>query len=167
MSKRYIRLLALFSVLALVVAACGDGGDAGDTTTTAAETTTTEAAETTTTEDMTTTTEAEAMDFEPVPVTIGTLLPQTGQLAAIIDALEEPIRMGAEEINEAYPGLVTLEHFDSGTDPNIASENVDQLLTGDHHGIIGAAASGVSTAIVDRSRRPRWRCAPVRTRQPR
>ena len=151
MSRRYSRLLALFSVLALVVAACGDGGDAGDTTTTAAaDPTTTEAAETTTTEDMTTTTEAEAMDFEPVSMTIGTLLPQTGQLASIIDALEEPIRMGAEEINEAYPDLVTLEHFDSGTDPNIASETVDQLLTGDHHGIIGAAASGVSTAIVDK-----------------
>ncbi|MFP3881726.1 MAG: ABC transporter substrate-binding protein [Actinomycetota bacterium] len=150
MSRRYIRLLALFSVLALVVAACGDGGDAGDTTTTAAETTTTEAAETTTTEDMTTTTEGEATDFEPVPMAIGTLLPQTGQLAAIIDALEEPIRMGAEEINEYQDGLVTLEHLDSGTDPNVASENVDQLLTGDHHGIIGAAASGVSTAIVDK-----------------
>lgn len=151
MSKRYSRLLALFSVLALVVAACGDGGDAGDTTTTAAvETTTTEAAETTTTEDMTTTTEGEATDFEPVPMTIGTLLPQTGQLAAIIDALEEPIRMGAEEINALYPDLVTLEHFDSGTDPSIASETVDQMLTGQHNAILGAAATGVTTAIVDK-----------------
>ena len=148
MSKRLVRLLALVSVLAMVVAACG--GDTGDTTTTAGDTTTTEAAaDTTTTEDMTTTTGAMA-DFEPVPMVIGTLLPQTGQLAAIIDALEEPIRMGVEEINEAYADLVTLEHFDSGTDPNIASENVDQILTGDFNGMIGAAASGVSTAIVDK-----------------
>lgn len=148
MSKRLIRLFALFSVLALVVAACGDGGGAGDTTTTAADTTTT--AEATTTTAGATTTTGEPVAFEPVPMVIGTLLPQTGQLAAIIDALEEPIRMGAEEINGVYPDLVTVEHFDSGTDPNIASETVDQLLTGDHHGIIGAAASGVSTAIVDK-----------------
>lgn len=150
MSKRYTRLLALFSVLALVVAACGDGGDAGDTTTTAAETTTTEAAETTTTEDMTTTTEGEAMDFEPTPMAFGALLPQTGQLAAIYDALAQPIEMGVEEINAEYPDLVSVDFADSGTDPNIASENVDQFLTGDYAGFFGAAASGVSTSIVDK-----------------
>ncbi len=151
MSKRYSRLLALFSVLALVVAACGDGGDAGDTTTTeAAETTTTEAAETTTTEDMTTTTEGEAMDFEPTPMAFGALLPQTGQLAAIYDALAQPIEMGVEEINAEYPDLVSVDFADSGTDPNIASENVDQFLTGDYAGFFGAAASGVSTSIVDK-----------------
>jgi basic membrane protein A len=52
--KRYLRLLAVFAVLALVVAACGDG-EADETTTTAAP------ADTTTTsgdDDMTTTTEA-------------------------------------------------------------------------------------------------------------
>lgn len=152
MSKRLVRLLALFSALALVVAACGGGDDdAGDTTTTGAEaTSTTEADMTTTTEDMTTTTGGEAMDFEPVPMVIGTLLPQTGQLAAIIDALEEPIRMGAEEINALHSDLVTLEHFDSGTDPNIGSEAVDQMLTGEHNAILGAAATGVTTAIVDK-----------------
>jgi basic membrane protein A len=51
--KRYLRLLAVFAVLALVVAACGDG-EADETTTTAAP------ADTTTTsgdDDMTTTTE--------------------------------------------------------------------------------------------------------------
>src|SRR5690606_24185295 len=155
MSKRLIRLLALLSVLAVVAAACGDGG-AEDTTTSVADTTpTTEAEAPTTTEaEAPTTTAAEeetpAGDFEPVPMKIGTLLPQTGQLSAIIDALLLPIDMGVEEINEAYPGLVTVEHFDSGTDPAVASENVDQILTGDFNGMIGAAASGVSTAIVDK-----------------
>jgi ABC-type branched-subunit amino acid transport system substrate-binding protein len=88
------------------------------------------------------------VDIEPIALTIGTLLPQTGALAPIIDALEEPIRMAAEEINADFPGLITLEHADSGTDPAIASENVDQFLTGSHSAIIGAAASGVSTDIV-------------------
>src|SRR5690606_24542990 len=154
MSKRLIRLLALLSVLAVVAAACGDGG-AEDTTTSVADTTpTTEAEAPTTTEAEAPSTTAEeetpAGDFEPVPMKIGTLLPQTGQLSAIIDALLLPIDMGVEEINEAYPGLVTVEHFDSGTDPAVASENVDQILTGDFNGMIGAAASGVSTAIVDK-----------------
>ena len=46
--KRNLRYLALFAVLALVLAACGDGG-AGDTTTTAGGDTTTSAAADTTT----------------------------------------------------------------------------------------------------------------------
>jgi basic membrane protein A len=56
--KRYLRYLALVSVFALVLAACGDDG-AGDTTTTAAEEPTTTAAEevtTTAAEEVTTTT---------------------------------------------------------------------------------------------------------------
>ena len=60
--KRYLRYLSLITVLALVLAACGDG-EGGDTTTTAAEEPTTTAApeETTTSaaEEATTTTGAE------------------------------------------------------------------------------------------------------------
>lgn len=55
--KRYMRLLALFAALALVIVACGDGDDDGTTTTEAAgDTTTTGAVGTTTTEAMGTTT---------------------------------------------------------------------------------------------------------------
>ena len=140
MSRRYMRLLSMIGVFALIVAACGDDG---------ADTTTTEALETTTTEAEVTTTE-QMVDFEPVPLVIGTLLPQTGGLATIHDALAEPINMGAEEINELFPGLITLEHADGATDPAIASENVDQFLTGGHAAILGAADSGSSTAIVDK-----------------
>lgn len=52
--KRYMRYLAIFAVLGLVLAACGDDGGAGETTTTAApeETTTSEAMGTTTSEAM-------------------------------------------------------------------------------------------------------------------
>lgn len=61
--KRNRRLLAIFAVLGLVIAACGNG-DAEETTTTAAPSDTTVPDETTTTEapDDTTTTEAVAMD---------------------------------------------------------------------------------------------------------
>ncbi len=125
---RLSQIAALVLAIGLVAAACSSDDDAADTTTT---------------------TEA-TMALEPIPVKIGTVLPQTGQLAPIIEALENPIRMGADEINAVSPGLVVVEYGDSGTDPNVAATTVDKYLTGDHAGIIGAAASGVSLSIVDK-----------------
>jgi basic membrane protein A len=65
--KRYLRYLALITVLALVLAACGDG-EGGDTTTTAGEEPTTTAAEepTTTAAEATTTTAGEEPSGEAV-----------------------------------------------------------------------------------------------------
>ena len=149
-------LVAAVAVIIVVVIAVNSGGDddeAADTTTTttAADSTTTTVEETTTTDEETTTSSTEApMALEPIPIAIGTVLPQTGQLAPIIDALENPIKMGTDEINAASAGLVTVEYGDSGTDPNVASTTVDRYLTGDFQGIIGAAASGVSLSIVDK-----------------
>jgi len=151
-------LVAAVAVIIVIVIAVNSGGDddvaattttAGDSTTTTVEETTTTVEETTTTVEETTTTEA-PVAFVPIPLKIGTVLPQTGQLAAIIDALENPIKMGADEINAVSAGLVTVEYGDSGTDPNVASATVDKYLTGDHNGIIGAAASGVTLSIVDK-----------------
>jgi branched-chain amino acid transport system substrate-binding protein len=151
--------VAAVAVIIIVIIAINTGGDdeeaAATTTTAAAETTTTveetttTAGETTTTVEETTTTEAPA-DFEPIPLKIGTVLPQTGQLAPIIEALENPIRMGVDEINAVSDGLVSVDYGDSGTDPNVASATVDRYLTGEHQGIIGAAASGVTLSIVDK-----------------
>ncbi len=149
-------LVAAVAVIIVVVIAVNAGGDddtAAETTTTAVEdsTTTTVGEETTTTvEDTTTSTTEAPMAYEPIPVKIGTVLPQTGQLAPIIEALENPIKMGVDEMNAVSAGLVTVDFGDSGTDPNIASTTVDKYLTGDYAGIIGAAASGVSLSIVDK-----------------
>jgi len=151
-------LVAAVAVIIIVVIAVNSGGDddeeASATTTTAAESTTTTAAEdttTTTAAEETTTSSTEApMALEPIAIKIGTVLPQTGQLAPIIDALENPIKMGVDEINAVSPGLVEVEYGDSGTDPNVAATTVDKYLTGDFSGIIGAAASGVSLSIVDK-----------------
>ena len=149
-------LVAAVAVIIFGFIAVNSGGDddeAADTTTTTtvADSTTTTVEETTTTVEETTTSSTEApMALEPIPIAIGTVLPQTGQLAPIIDALENPIKMGVDEINAVSPGLVTVEYGDSGTDPNVASTTVDRYLTGDFQGIIGAAASGVSLSIVDK-----------------
>ena len=84
-NNSWLRFVALLSVLALVLAACGDGDDATDDT--EADTTTTEAMEeeaTTTTEAMTETTEAMAEVGGDGVLTIGTLLPVTGDLAFLV-----------------------------------------------------------------------------------
>lgn len=150
-------LVAAVAVIIVIVIAVNSGGDdevAATTTTVEQSTTTTVEEETTTTapEESTTTssTEAPPAALEPIALKIGTLLPQTGQLAAIIDALENPVRMGADEINAVSDGLVSVDYRDSGTDPNVASAAVDAFLTGDTSAIIGAAASGVTLSIVDK-----------------
>ncbi|MEA3501182.1 MAG: ABC transporter substrate-binding protein [Actinomycetota bacterium] len=154
-------LVAAVAVIIVIVIAVNSGGDdeAATTTTAADATTTTVAEETTTTAEETTTTAAEetttssseAPDaLEPIPVRIGAILPQTGGLASIISALEEPIRMGVEEFNAVSADLVTVDFADSGTDPSIASTNIDQFLTGDHNAIIGPAATGVANAVWDK-----------------
>lgn len=89
-------------------------------------------------------------DLEPIPMRIGAILPQTGALSGIIDALEEPLRMGAEEMNAVSDGLVTVDFVDDGTDNTIASQAIDQYLTGEHNAVIGPAASGVANAIWDK-----------------
>ena len=142
--------VAAVAVIVIVLIVINSGGDEeAATTTTAAEATTTTAAETTTTAAETTTTAA-PVAFEPVPLKIGSILPQTGALSSIISALEEPIRMGVEEINAVSPGLVDVTFTDSGTDPAIASTNVDQFLTGEYNAIVGPAATGVTLGIFDK-----------------
>ena len=148
-------LVAAVAVIIIVVIAVNAGGDdeeaADTTTTTAADTTTTTVEETTTTVEETTTSTTEAeMALEPIPVKIGTVLPQTGQLATIIDALESGIKLAVDDANAASPDLVTVEYGDSGTDPNVASTTVDRYLTGEHSAILGAASSGVSLSFVDK-----------------
>jgi ABC-type branched-subunit amino acid transport system substrate-binding protein len=87
--------------------------------------------------------------LEPIPMRIGALNPQTGGLSGIVGALEEALRMGQEEINAVSDGLVTIDFADDGTDDTVASENVQQYLTGDHNAIIGPAASGNAVAVWD------------------
>ncbi len=151
------KLLLVVFAFALVVAACSDddgssttttAGATDTTTTTAAETTTT-AAETTTTAAETTTTAGATPPADPGELVVGYVLPQTGDLSAIIDALAKPLEMGVEEILAAG-GQITLIPGDSGTDPNVASATTDQLLADDVDVIMGAAGSGVSLSIIDK-----------------
>jgi branched-chain amino acid transport system substrate-binding protein len=80
---------------------------------------------------------------------LGYVLPQTGGLASIIDALVKPIEMAQEEILAAG-GNLTIIPSDSGTDVNVASASVDGLIADGVHGIIGPAATGVTLGVIDK-----------------
>ncbi|MCZ6662224.1 MAG: ABC transporter substrate-binding protein [Actinobacteria bacterium] len=151
-NKNWLRLVGLIAVLAMVAAACGDG-DADDTATTAAEA----AAETTAAEAVTETTAA-AVDDECAGgdgvLTIGTLLPVTGDLAFLGPPEVAGARLALEDINAAGGVLgvdMALHEGDSGdTNQDIANPEVDRLIALDADAIIGAASSAVSKLVIDK-----------------
>ncbi len=159
-SKSILRLMVLVGVFSLLLAACGTGEDEVGTETTTAETVeTTEApAETTTTAaaEVTTTTEGEAMVSASADgvLTIGTLLPETGDLAFLGPPEVAGARLAVEDINAAGGVLgndVVLIEGDSGdTNQDIANPTVDRLLAGKADAIMGAASSAVSKTVIDK-----------------
>lgn len=155
-SGRLWRLLALLLAFALVAAACGDDDDdAADEETTETTAAADEGEDTT---DDTEATEDEGEAAEPVApntdsLTIGTVLPETGQLAFLGPPMVEGVNMAVRDINEAGGVLgsdVTLVTGDSGTDPDVANTTVDRLLAEPVNGIVGAAASGITRQIIDK-----------------
>ncbi|SDR11741.1 ABC transporter substrate-binding protein [Thermostaphylospora chromogena] len=87
-------------------------------------------------------------------LTIGTLLPQTGDLSYLGPPEFAGVDLAVEEINAAGGVLgkpVTKIHTDSGdTKTDIASQSVDKLLQQKADAIIGAASSGVSFTVIDK-----------------
>lgn len=154
-NNKWLRLVAILSVLSLVLAACG-GDDAGEDT--VETTTTTEAPATTAAPDMTTTTED--MGDEPMDVggdgvlTIGTLLPVTGDLAFLGPPEVAGARLAVQDINDAggvFGTDVVLVEGDSGdTNQDIANPEVDRLLAEGVDSIHGAASSAVSKLVIDK-----------------
>jgi ABC-type branched-subunit amino acid transport system substrate-binding protein len=85
---------------------------------------------------------------------IGTLLPQTGDLAFLGPPEFAGVDVAVKEINQAGGVLgkpVEQARADSGDGtPNIAPTSVDKLLNADADVILGAASSGVSTTVIDK-----------------
>jgi branched-chain amino acid transport system substrate-binding protein len=148
--KRWIGATALTVVLALTAAACGDDDDGGDSAS----------------GDETTTTAADIPEGDGV-LTIGSLLPSTGALSFLGPPMIGAVEMAVQEINDAG-GVngqdVVLVQADDGTDPDVASPAVDNLLADDVDVIVGAAASGVSLAVIDKiTGAPVVQCSPSNT----
>jgi ABC-type branched-subunit amino acid transport system substrate-binding protein len=88
------------------------------------------------------------------PLIIGTLLPQTGNLAFLGPPEIAGVKLAIQDINAAGGVLgqpVQLVEGDSGdASTDTATQTVDRLLQSNVNAIIGAASSGVSLTVIDR-----------------
>jgi ABC-type branched-subunit amino acid transport system substrate-binding protein len=143
------RAAALFAVTALALSACGsdDGGGSanepsGSTSTSGSETSSG-------------TTSAPAPTGDGT-LTLGALLPTTGDLAYLGPPEIAGVQLAINDINAAggvngkqLAKKLLLEDSGDGT-PDIAGGSVDALLGDNVDVIIGAAASGVSLSVIDK-----------------
>lgn len=143
MKKTFIVFAILLSV-SVVAAACGSDSD-DDSAATDTDTSTTEADTTTTEADAS----ADGAMGTDETLLIGYVLPQTGGLSVIVDALVKPSEMAVEEINAAG-GNVALIPGDSGTDVNVASATVDALINDNASVILGPAGTSVTLGVIDK-----------------
>ncbi|MGZ5401100.1 MAG: ABC transporter substrate-binding protein [Nocardioides sp.] len=87
-------------------------------------------------------------------LTIGNLLPQTGDLAFLGPPEFAGVKLAIEDINAAGGVLgqdvVNIDADSGDGTPDIAGAEVDKLFNQDVDAIIGAAASGVSVSVIDK-----------------
>ncbi len=156
------RLLSLLAALAMLAGACGSdsagtsAGSEGETTETTEavegeSTDTTEAMEEE--EDSGEMEEGASASADGV-LTVGTLIPLTGDLEFLSPPEVAASRLAVEDINAAGGVLgadVVLVEEDSGdTNVDIANPSVDSLLDAKADVIVGAASSAVSKLVIDK-----------------
>jgi branched-chain amino acid transport system substrate-binding protein len=151
LSKRIVSVFAMLLALALVTAACGS--DEGASSSTTAATTTSAAETTTTTTTVAETTTTVAAGRADGILQVGTLLPETGDLAVLGPPMIGATDMALRDINDAGGVLgkpVELTKTDDGTNEDIANASVDGLLAANVDAIIGAASSRISLSVIDK-----------------
>ena len=129
-STKTIRLATVAAASALVLAACGGGDDGGGGD------------------------DAGAVAKGDGTLTVGSLLPSTGDLAFLGPPEFAGVDLAVKDINEAGGVLgkdVVASKADSGDGtPKIAPGSVDKLLGAKVDTIIGAASSSVSLSVIDK-----------------
>ena len=87
-------------------------------------------------------------------LTIGTLLPQTGDLAFLGPPEFAGVQAAVNEINEAGgvdgKEIVKVDSDSGDGTPDIAGASVDKLLAQNADVIVGAASSNVSRSVIDK-----------------
>ncbi len=151
-----MRAVAILGTAALILSACG-GDDGDDAATDEASEVSSEASEMESDmeSEMASETESgEASASADGELHIGTLLPETGDLAFLGPPEFAAAQLAVNELNEAGGILeadVTLTQGDSGdTNTDIANQTVDEHLAAGTDAIIGAASSGVSLTVIDK-----------------
>ena len=138
------RLLALLLAFVMIAAACGgsDGGSEAEV-----EVETTEAPATT---EAPTTTAAPAPAGDPL--ILASLMPLSGDLASLGPGIALGAALAVEQINAAG-GIngqpVQLIEGDSGCDGAVALTSLNDVIAQGAQGVMGAACSGTSLAILD------------------
>jgi branched-chain amino acid transport system substrate-binding protein len=135
--RRRFGLVALACTIALIGAACGDDddNDAASTPTSAPS--------------------ADRGNLDGA-LKVGLLMPQSGDLSAILDALVTPIQMAIDEINAAGgvngQQVASVQKDDGGgSNTDIASASLDTLLTSDRVDLVlGPASSTTTLGIIDK-----------------
>ncbi|MGM7671036.1 ABC transporter substrate-binding protein [Microbacterium sp. A93] len=130
-ARKILGGIALVSASAIVLAGCSGGGTPADPSEEPAAPT----------------------DREALTLSIGTVLPQTGQLAYLGPPEEAGVGLATAEINAADLGVtVEVEYGDSGDPDNKAFETtVPRLLDSGVSALIGAASSGVTKLFLDQA----------------
>jgi len=139
------KALALLAILALVAAACG--GSDGGSDDAVVEVETTEAPATT---EAPTTTAAPAPAGDPL--ILASLMPLSGDLASLGPGIALGAALAVEQINAAG-GIngqpIQLIEGDSGCDGAVALTSLNDVIAQGAQGVMGAACSGTSLAILD------------------
>ena len=139
------KALALIAILALVAAACGGSDGGSDEAVVEVETT---EAPATTEAPTTTTAPAPAGD----PLILASLMPLSGDLASLGPGIALGAALAVEQINAAG-GIngqpVQLIEGDSGCDGAVALTSLNDVIAQGAQGVMGAACSGTSLAILD------------------
>lgn len=137
-----MRMAAVAAASVLVLSACGsddDGGGSSDSDTSA------DGGSSDTSGDI---------EKGDGTLTVGTLLPQTGDLEFLGPPEFAGVDMAVNEINDAGGVLgnpVTQVKADSGDGtPDIAGASVDTLLSKNSDVVVGAASSSVSLSVIDK-----------------
>jgi len=145
------KAVALFAALAMIAAACG-GDDTTDEPEDTVEEDTGDEAEEEPEEEAEEETEEEGGEEDAAGsdegLTLGYILPETGQLAFLGPPMISGVELAVSEIEE-YGTDISLLSGDEAGDTGVAAEEASRLLASGVDAIVGAAATGMTLAIID------------------
>ncbi len=151
------KAVALFAALAMIAAACGGDDPVEETEDPVEEETEDEGEDDEEESEDAEEPSDEGEDDEEAEasgegLTVGYILPETGDLAFLGPPMISGVELAVNQMNDAGGVLgseVTLLSGDEANDTGIAAEEASRLLAADVDAIVGAAATGMTLAIID------------------